>query len=70
MAVIIIFLEKIVTYSEKKDGTTEGEFELHESYFGVQRIRGKRGRGAAGKTPVFGMGRKSAFSVVENCSKE
>ena len=28
---------------------------LDESYFGAKRIRGKRGRGAAGKTPVFGL---------------
>jgi len=34
-----------------------GIFELDESYFGggARRIRGKRGRGAAGKTPVFGL---------------
>ena len=30
-------------------------FELDESYFGAKRVRGKRGRGAAGKTPVFGL---------------
>ena len=29
--------------------------ELDESYFGAKRVRGKRGRGAAGKTPVFGL---------------
>ncbi len=27
--------------------------EVDESYFGARRVRGKRGRGAAGKTPVF-----------------
>lgn len=32
-----------------------GEIELDESYFGAQRLRGKRGRGAAGKNPVFGV---------------
>ena len=32
--------------SEKENG----EFELDESYFGAKRVRGKRGRGAAGKT--------------------
>ena len=32
-----------------------GEFEVDESYFGARRVRGKRGRGAAGKTPVFGL---------------
>ena len=26
-----------------------------KSYFGAKRIRGKRGRGAVGKTPVFGL---------------
>ncbi len=30
-----------------------GEFELDESCFGAKRVRGKKGRGAAGKTPVF-----------------
>ena len=29
-----------------------GEYELDESYFGARRVRGKRGREAAGKTPV------------------
>ena len=33
--------------------SSKGEFELDESYFGAKRIRGKRGRGAAGKTPVL-----------------
>jgi transposase len=32
----------------------DGEIEVDESYFGVRR-KGKRGRGAAGKTPVFGL---------------
>ncbi len=33
----------------------EGAVELDERYFGPRRVRGRRGRGAAGKTPVFGM---------------
>ena len=28
---------------------------MDESYFGARRIRGKRGRGAKGKTIVFGL---------------
>ena len=32
----------------------EGEIEVDESYFGGRR-KGKRGRGAAGKVPVFGL---------------
>lgn len=50
-----------------------GEYELDESYFGARRIRGKRGRGAAGKTPVFGLlkrGEKVFVAIVPNCSKE
>lgn len=32
-----------------------GEVELDESYFGARRVRGVRGRGARGKTIVFGL---------------
>ncbi len=32
-----------------------GEIEVDESYFGARRIRGKRGRGAGGKTLVLGI---------------
>lgn len=32
-----------------------GEIEVDESYFGASRVRGKRGRGARGKTIVFGL---------------
>ena len=31
------------------------EFELDESYFGAHRVRDKRGLGAVGKTPIFGL---------------
>lgn len=50
-----------------------GEFELDESYFGAKRVRGKRGRGAAGKTPVFGLLKRDGnvyVQIVKNCSKE
>ena len=42
-----------------------GEFELDESYFGAKRIRGKRGRGAAGKTPVFGLLKRDGKLHIE-----
>ena len=32
-----------------------GTIEVDESYFGPRRVRGKRGRGASGKTIVFGL---------------
>ena len=53
--------------------TESGEFEVDESYFGAHRVRGKRGRGSAGKTPVFGLlkrGGKVIVRIVPVCSKE
>ncbi len=50
-----------------------GVFEADESYFGARRVRVRRGRGAAGKTPVFGLLKRSGkvlVSLVKNCSKE
>jgi len=50
-----------------------GEVEIDESYFGARRVRGKRGRGAGGKTPVIGLlkrGGKVFTEIVENCSKQ
>ena len=32
-----------------------GEVEVDKSYFGARRVRGKKGRGAGGKTIVFGI---------------
>jgi transposase len=49
-----------------------GEVEIDESYFGPRRVRGRRGRGAGGKTPVIGLlkrGGKVFTSVVANCSR-
>ena len=48
------------------------ETEIDESYFGPKRVRGKRGRGAGFKVPVFGLlkrGGKVFTRVVRNCSK-
>ena len=50
-----------------------GEVEVDESYFGARRVRGKRGRGAAGKTPVIGLlkrGEQVFVSVVRDCSRK
>ena len=40
---------RIAEESEKKS-PFKGEVEVDESYFGPRRVRGKRGRGAGGKT--------------------
>lgn len=67
-----IFREKIAIASIADSARFKGEFELDESYFGAKRVRGKRGRGAAGKTPVFGILKRDGkvfVTVVKDCSK-
>lgn len=50
----------------------KGEIEVDESFFGARRVKGKRGRGAYGKTIVFGIYKRNGrvyTEVVENCSR-
>ena len=50
----------------------KGEIEVDESYFGAKRVRGKRGRGATGKTPVFGILQRKGkvyTEIVPDCAK-
>ncbi len=49
-----------------------GQVEIDESYFGPMRTRGQPGRGAAKKTPVFGILERGGgvhCQIVRNCSK-
>jgi transposase-like protein len=49
-----------------------GEVEVDESYFGPRRVRGRRGRGAGRKTPVFGIFKRHGrvyTELVPDCSK-
>lgn len=47
-------LREIIALETENETMLSGEFEVDESYFGGTR-KGKRGRGAAGKVPVFGI---------------
>lgn len=50
----------------------KGECEVDESYFGPRRVRGKKGRGAFGKTIVFGIFKRKGkvyTEIVPDCSK-
>jgi len=47
-------LRELVFRAVEDDSFLAGEIEVDESYFGGRR-KGKRGRGAAGKVPVFGI---------------
>jgi len=62
-------LRKIIVFGiEIESGIVDGPVEVDESYFGGKR-KGKRGRGAAGKVPVFGLlkrGGKVYACTVEN----
>jgi transposase-like protein len=49
-----------------------GEVEVDESYFGARRVRGKRGRGASGKTIVFGIFKRNGkvyTEIVSDCAR-
>lgn len=62
-------MQKQIRSLMNQDGTTlEGTVELDETYIGGK-AKGKRGRGAEGKTPVFGMVQRESIvkaHVVEN----
>lgn len=50
----------------------EGVVEVDESYFGPRRVKGRRGRGAARKTPVFGIYKRNGHvyaEIVPDCSR-
>lgn len=67
----IEFRKRILVLED--ESPVEGEVELDESYFGPRRVRGKRGRGAGSKIPVFGIikrGDKVFTKVVSDCSRE
>ena len=46
---------RILELSMIQSALSVGQIEVDESYFGARRVHGKRGRGARGKTIVFGL---------------
>jgi len=65
-------LRKIIAIECKNEALLSGEFEVDESYFGGRR-KGKRGRGAAGKVPVFGIlkrGGKVYTQIIPNAASK
>lgn len=62
---------RIACFCDRQSPLT-GDIEVDESYFGAHRVRGKRGRGAAGKTPVFGILKRNGqvyTQIVPNCRR-
>ncbi len=67
-----VLRKRVVEIAKQEARSFTGEVEIDESCFGARRVRGRRGRGAAGKTPVVGLlkcGGKVFTSVVANCSR-
>lgn len=63
--------QRLVEYCDSQSPFS-GEIEVDESFFGARRIKGKRGRGAYGKTIVFGIFQRNGHvytEIVPNCSK-
>ena len=63
---------RIATWCEAQSPFA-GEVEVDESYFGPRRVRGKRGRGASGKTIVFGIFQRNGYvytQIVPNCRRK
>ncbi len=58
------FRERIVKLCQI-DSPFKGEIEVDESYFGAHRVKGKRGRGAKGKTIVFGLLKRNGKVYTE-----
>ena len=74
-SVNVIFLkirERIAEECERASPFSSCEVEVDESYFGARRVRGKRGRGASGKTIVFGIFKRNGCvytEIVPDCKK-
>ena len=63
--------ERIAAFCEL-ESPLSGEVEVDESFFGARRVKGKRGRGAYGKTIVFGLVKRHGrvyTQVVPDCTK-
>ena len=61
-----------IAFACEAESPVSGEVEVDESYFGARRVRGLRGRGARGKTIVFGLFKRQGrvyTEIVPDCSR-
>ena len=71
-AIFLRIRERIAEECQRASPFAACEVEVDESYFGARRVRGKRGRGASGKTIVFGIFKRNGCvytEVVPDCKK-
>ena len=65
-------IRQVIAEHCERESPFSGDVELDESYFGARRVRGKRGRGARGKTIVFGIYKRNGCvytQIIPNCKK-
>lgn len=70
-----IFVKIRIRIAEEAERASpfSGTVEVDESYFGARRVRGRRGRGASGKTIVFGIFKRNGSvytEIVQNCKAQ
>jgi len=56
---------RVAEEAERASPFSACQIEVDESYFGARRVRGKRGRGASGKTIVFGIYKRNGSVYTE-----
>jgi transposase-like protein len=56
---------RVAEECERASPFSSCQIEVDESYFGARRVRGKRGRGASGKTIVFGIYKRNGSVYTE-----
>ncbi len=56
---------RVAEQAERASPFAGCQIEVDESYFGARRVRGKRGRGASGKTIVFGIYKRNGAVYTE-----
>jgi len=68
----LTLIRKYIAGFCERQSPFKGEIEVDESYVGSKRIKGKRGRSAFKKSPVFGIlkqGVKVYTEIVPDCAK-
>lgn len=72
-SVFLKIRQRLVLVCQSASPFKQAEVEVDESYFGARRVRGKRGRGAAGKHIVFGIYKRNGCvftEIVPDCQKK
>ena len=67
-----LLVRKRIAEECEMESPISGDIEVDESFFGARRVKGQRGRGASGKTIVFGLLKRNGkvyTKIVPSCSR-